>query len=382
MAGKRSIFEDVDAGETTRPSRETGVIDRSAKSTGRRAIRGWLILLFAMVFAMILIGGLTRLTDSGLSITEWNVIKGAIPPLSAADWALAFEKYQTIPEFQLQNSEMTLAEFKGIYWWEWGHRQFGRLMGLVWAIGFVYFLARRQVPAGWVPRLLILGVLGGLQGAVGWWMVHSGLSGEMLDVASYRLAAHLGMAFAILGIITWSILQLSRPERDLMQARRSRERKLFGLGTGVMHLAFVQILLGALVAGIDAGRNYHDWPLMAGSFTPPGMWDIEPVWRNLFENDGTVQFIHRMVAYLLFAFGIFVWSRGRRSAFKLTRRAFDWVAVLLLGQVVMGIVTVMHFSPWYLAIAHQGMAVLLWVFIIRARFLAGYPRAGTLREGL
>lgn len=383
MAGKRSIFEEVGEGEAPRSNpRETGVIDRAARSGARRAIRAWLAVLFALVFLMILVGGLTRLTDSGLSITEWNVIKGAIPPLNAADWQEAFDKYKTIPEYELQNKGMSLAEFKGIYWWEWGHRQLGRFIGLFWVVGYLYFLLRGQIPTGWRLRLLIPGVLGGLQGAIGWWMVHSGLSGAMLDVASYRLATHLGLAFAILGLLAWYILSLSRSERELMQARRARERKLFGLGTGMMHLAFLQILIGALVAGIDAGRNYVDWPLMAGGFTPPAMWELTPWWRNLFENDGTVQFIHRMVGYLLFAFGVVVWLRGRRSAFAVTRRAFDWMLVLLFGQIVLGIVTVMHSAPWHIAITHQALGVVLWVAIIRARFLAGYPRAGNIREGL
>lgn len=383
MAGKRSIFEEVGEGESPRAvPRETGLIDKGSRSGARLAIRGWLVLLFALVVVMILVGGLTRLTDSGLSITEWDVVKGAIPPLNEADWNLAFEKYKTIPEYELQNKGMTLEAFKGIYWWEWGHRQLGRLIGLVWAVGFFWFLLRRQIPSGWTVRLVIPGVLGGLQGAIGWWMVHSGLSGEMTDVASYRLATHLGLAFAILGLLAWYILLLSRPEREIMQARRARERRIWGLGTGLMHFAFLQILIGALVAGIDAGRNYIDWPLMAGAFTPPGMWEITPWWRNLFENDGTVQFIHRMVAYALFAFGIFAWVRSRRSAYAATRRAFDWMLVLLFGQVVMGIVTVMHSAPWHIAITHQAVGIALWVAILRARFLAGYPKAGTLREGL
>ncbi|MBY6152647.1 COX15/CtaA family protein [Vannielia litorea] len=383
MAGKRSIFEEVGEGEAPRSApRETGLIDKGSRSGARLTIRSWLVLLFALVVVMILVGGLTRLTDSGLSITEWNVVKGAIPPLNEADWNLAFDKYKTIPEYELQNKGMSLAEFKTIYWWEWGHRQLGRLIGLVWAVGYLYFLLRGQIPTGWKARLLIPGVLGGIQGSIGWWMVHSGLSGEMTDVASYRLATHLGLAFAILGLLAWYVLLLSRPEREIMQARRARERRIFGLGTGLMHFAFLQILIGALVAGIDAGRNYIDWPLMAGGFTPPGMWEITPLWRNFFENDGTVQFIHRMVAYALFAFGLFAWVRSRRSAYAATRRAFDWAMVLLFGQVVLGIVTVMHSAPWHIAITHQALGVALWVVIIRARFLAGYPKAGTLREGL
>ncbi|MBT0956776.1 COX15/CtaA family protein [Alphaproteobacteria bacterium KMM 3653] len=380
MAQKRSIFEDV-TGETTTPQAPTpGLIDRAAK-TAPRAMRLWLVLLFALVAVMILVGGLTRLTDSGLSITEWNVIKGAVPPMNEAAWLVEFEKYKTIPEYELQNKGMALSEFKQIYWWEWGHRQLGRVIGLVWALGFFAFLIARRIPTGWTGKLLLLGVLGGVQGAIGWWMVSSGLTGTMLDVASYRLALHLGIAFLILGFLTWFIMELTRGSRDLLQARRMRERKLFSMSTGLLHVTGIQILLGALVAGIDAGRTYSDWPLMAGGFFPPDPFSITPIWRNFFEDAGLVQFIHRIWAYLLLAFGIVVWARGRRSAHGRTRRAFHAVLAMLLAQAVIGIATVMMAAPWHIAIIHQGGAILLWVLILRARFLAGYPMAASVREG-
>lgn len=381
MAPKRSIFEEVDAATATPAAPTPGLIDKAAKTGAPKAVRLWLMILFALVVVMIAVGGLTRLTDSGLSITEWNVIKGAVPPLNAADWQSEFTKYQAIPEFQLQNKEMTLDEFKVIYWWEWGHRQLGRFIGLVWALGFFGFLLMRKIPNGWVPNLLLLGVLGGLQGAIGWWMVSSGLTGTMLDVASYRLAIHLGLAFVILGFIAWFILKLGREERDLMQARRVREGKLFSMSTGLLHASFVQILLGALVAGIDAGRTYSDWPLMAGGFFPPFPFDLEPVWRNFFENEGLVQFIHRCWGYILLVFAIVVWRRGARSSHMRTRRAFDWMMVMLFGQIVIGIVTVLYAAPWQIAILHQFTAVILWCLILRARFLAGYPLAGSVKEG-
>lgn len=378
MSGKRSIFEDVGDGQQTRAPVETGVIDRG-RGGARRWVRAWLMVLFALVVVMIAVGGLTRLTDSGLSITEWKPVTGAIPPLSAEDWQVEFDKYRQIPEYQLQNKGMTLSEFQWIYWWEWGHRQLGRVIGLVWALGFAWLLLRRQMPTGWTGRLVFIGALGGVQGAVGWWMVSSGLTGTMLDVASYRLAVHLGLAFVILGVIAWYVFQLGREERDLIQARRSRDRVLFGLGTGLMHFAFLQILIGALVAGIDAGRNYTDWPLMAGGLTPPDMWQIEPWWRNLFENDGTVQFFHRVAGYLLLLFGLFAWSRGRRSAHASVRFAFNAVLAVMALQVVLGILTVMYSAPWHIAILHQLGAVALWVLILRARFLAGYPVFQSIR---
>jgi heme a synthase len=380
MSEKRKLFEEVGDAQAARPVAQTGVIDRG-RGGARGAIRVWLFILFALVFVMIAVGGLTRLTDSGLSITEWKPFTGAMPPLNDADWQSEFAKYQEIDEFRVQNSWMELGDFKLIYWWEWGHRQLGRVIGLVWAIGFLWFLLRRQIPTGWTGRLLLLGGLGGLQGAIGWWMVSSGVStgGAVLDVASYRLATHLGLAFVILGFITWYALMLGRTEKDLMQARRAKESKLFGMSTGVLHFAFLQILLGALVAGIDAGRYFVDWPLMQGQFFPPDAFNIAPVWRNFFENPGLVQFMHRMAGYLLFAFAVVVWLRGRKSAHPKTRNAFNLMMLAMAGQVVLGIVTVLNAAPVHIAIWHQVLAVILWVFILRARFLSGYPIPTSLR---
>jgi len=378
MNSKRSIFEEVDEGASRPEAPKGGMIDRGRRGA-RAAVRAWLIVLFALVVVMIAVGGLTRLTDSGLSITEWKPVTGALPPMSAEAWQAEFEKYRAIPEYQLQNKGMSLEAFKVIYWWEWGHRQLGRVIGLVWALGFVGFLAARAVPAGWTGRLLLLGVLGGAQGAIGWWMVASGLTGERLDVASYRLAVHLGLAFVILGLIAWYVFALGREERDLMQARRGQEARLFRLSTGLMHFAFLQILIGALVAGIDAGRSFTDWPLMAGGILPVDFWIAELGWRNLFENPGFVQFVHRVAGYLLLAFGVVAWLRGRRSANAATRAAFTAVFIALFAQVVIGIVTVIHAAPWQVAILHQLLAVALWVLIMRARFLCRYPLAQSVR---
>ena len=378
MSSKRSIFEEVGA-ETPRKAEPKGGMIDAGKRGARGAIRLWLMVLFALVMAMIAVGGLTRLTDSGLSITEWAPISGAIPPLNAEDWQRAFDLYRETPEYQLQNTGMSLSEFQFIYWWEWGHRQLGRVIGLVWALGFLGFLLTRRIPTGWTGRLIFIGVLGGLQGAVGWWMVSSGLTGAMLDVASYRLAIHLGLAFVILGYIAWYVFELGREDRALMQARRSREARLFGLSTGLLHFAFLQILLGALVAGIDAGRTYNDWPLMAGAFLPPYPFDLDPLWRNVFENAGLVQFLHRMAGYLLLAFGIVVWLRARKSPNADTRFRFNAVFAMLLLQMGLGIFTVLYMAPWHIAILHQVGAVILWVLILRARFGAGYPKEQSIR---
>jgi cytochrome c oxidase assembly protein subunit 15 len=376
MSQKRSIFEEVETSE--KPQVQTGVIDRARRGS-RGAVRVWLMVLFALVFAMILVGGMTRLTDSGLSITEWKPVTGAIPPMSEAEWQSEFDKYQQIPEFRIQNAWMDLADFKSIYWWEWGHRQLGRVIGLVWALGFAGFLALGKVPPGWNRRLLWIGALGGLQGAIGWWMVSSGLEGTMLDVASYRLAIHLGLAFVILGFIAWYVFLLGREERDLMQARRAGEKRLFGVSTGWMHFAFLQILLGALVAGIDAGRSYTDWPTIGGGFLPPDPLMLEPMWHNFLENPGTVQFMHRMAGYALFAYGIFALIRGRRSSHPVTRSAFVVAFVALLGQVCLGIYTVITGAPWQVAILHQCLAVVVWVLILRARYLSRYPVTTSIR---
>src|SRR6056297_1451281 len=378
MGEKRSIFEDVTEAEPRREGPKGGMIDAGRRGA-RGLVRAWLIVLFALVVIMIGVGGLTCLTDSGLSITEWKPVTGALPPMSAAEWEVELEKYRQIPEYQLQNKGMSMAEFKVIYWWEWGHRQLGRVIGLVWAVGFFGFLATRQIPPSWTGRLFFLGVLGGAQGAIGWWMVSSGLDGEMLDVASYRLATHLGLAFVILGVITWYAMLLGREERDLMQARRGKEAKLFGLSTGWLHFAFLQILIGALVAGIDAGRSYTDWPLMAGGILPPDVWIPELGWRNLFENPGLVQFITRLVGYGLLAYGVMVWLKGRRSAYVATRAAFTAAMIALVAQVVLGIATVLYVAPWQIAIVHQFLAVILWVLILRARFLSAYPLAQSVR---
>ena len=376
MPTKRSIFEEV--GDTPKQVAAPGVIDQGGQGA-RGAIRLWLMALFALVLVMIVVGGLTRLTDSGLSITEWKPVTGAMPPTSAESWAEEFEKYQAIPEYQLQNKGMTLSEFKVIYWWEWGHRQLGRVIGLVWAAGFVFFLATRKIPNGWTGRLLFIGALGGLQGFIGWWMVSSGLEEGMLDVASYRLATHLGLAFVIFGFIAWYIYRLGRSQADTLQARRSGDAGLTRLATALIGLTFLQIILGALVAGIDAGRAYPDWPLMAGGFLPPQPFDLQPVWRNFFEDDGLVQFMHRMAGYLLFLFGIFVWLRARKSANDHTRLAFNAVMAMLLLQMIIGIVTVIYSAQWQAAILHQLGAVILWALVLRGRFLAQYPLTQTIR---
>lgn len=378
MADKRSIFEDVTETTTPTPAPAGGLID-NARQGSRKSIRIWLHILLGLVALMIILGGLTRLTDSGLSITEWNVIKGALPPMSDAAWQIAFGKYQQIPEYQLQNKGMDLAGFKSIYWWEWSHRQLGRIVGLVWALGFFWFLLGRKIPTGWTGRLVMLGVLGGLQGAIGWWMVSSGLTGRVVDVASYRLAIHLGLAFFIMGLIVWYLAALRRGAQDMLQARRNREHGLNRLATVLIALVFAQILLGALVAGIDAGRGYIDWPMMAGQFLPTESFDYSPLWTNLFENPALVQFNHRMLGYLVFALTLFLWWRSRSSPLLATKKTVNLLTAFVILQVVLGILTVIYAAPVGIAIVHQIGAIVVMVFALRVRFAAMYPAAQSLR---
>ena len=282
MSKKRAIFQEVSDSEKPISSISVGIIEKNSNEKIRNTIQLWLKTLFVLIVLIILVGGLTRLTDSGLSITEWKPITGALPPFSAESWVAEFSKYKQIPEYKLQNEGMSLSEFKFIYWWEWGHRQLGRVIGFVWFVGFISLLSFGKIQKPWRLRLLLIGVLIGVQGTVGWWMVSSGLTGTVLDVASYRLATHLGLAFIILGYITWFVLLLGSSETFLLQARRNAEPKFIFLSTGLLHLTFLQILFGALVAGIDAGRSYTDWPLMAGQFFPPDLFYLNPWWRNFF----------------------------------------------------------------------------------------------------
>ena len=375
MSEKRNIFEEVGEKQDATP------IIKKPKRVPRKAITAWLGMIFALLVIMIAVGGLTRLTDSGLSITEWKPVTGAVPPLNGDDWAEEFTKYQASPEFLLQNSTMTLEEFKGIFWWEWGHRFLGRLIGLVWAIGFIWFWVRKEIPTGWTGRFVGLGVLGGLQGALGWWMVASGLTGRMVDVASYRLALHLGMAFVILGLITWYVLNLPMSSAELLQARRRREHSLMRLSSFLMAVLFAQVLLGGLVAGIDAGRSFPTWPDMAGEFLPSESFAYVPLWSNFFENPALVQFNHRLLGYIAFALGLFAWWKSRKSPLGATRGAFMVMMVMMLAQVVLGIVTVLYLAQMHIALTHQLGAVLLFVLAIRARFAAAYPAEQKIARG-
>ena len=331
-------------------------------STSPRAIQIWLAAVAALVFAMIIVGGATRLTDSGLSITEWQPLLGAIPPLSEADWQAAFTKYKTIPQYASVNKGMTLAAFKTIFWWEWAHRFLGRIVGVVFAIPFVWFWARGALS----PRLTVkLGgvlALGALQGAVGWYMVSSGLA-ERIDVSQYRLALHLSIAFLIFGALVWLILDLSpeRSEARLQTVGRSDRILAYVLAVAV----FSQVAIGGFVAGLKAGRAFNTWPLMDGKFIPDGFLRLEPWWVNLTENIPTVQLNHRMAAYVIVA--VAIWH-----AMRLVRTADDERVVQsalllaggLLAQMGLGIWTVLMAVPIELGIAHQAFAAVMFALAV------------------
>lgn len=318
-----------------------------------RWIRIWLIIVALMVYAMILIGGATRLTDSGLSITEWAPISGTLPPLSEDAWLLEFEKYKATTEFLQQNYDMSMSEFQYIYWWEWGHRLFGRLIGLVAIVGFVIFLWRRWLDRVWTWRLSGLIALGALQGAIGWWMVASGIGDTpRVDVAPYRLMTHFGLALLIIAIIAWFWLDLRRPERQESEPAHIPRWLAFLL----LVMVSVQMLSGALVAGVDAGRTYNDWPLMAGEMVPSNYIAPNLGARSLFEGHAATQFNHRIFAYLLWgtALAIAVWQRQGPLS-----KPFWLLAVLISAQAIWGIITLVNVAPLNLALVHQGLGVIV-----------------------
>ncbi len=321
------------------------------------ALRLWLGIIAILVFAMILVGGATRLTDSGLSITEWKPVTGAIPPLSDADWHEAFDAYKQIPEYRSQKSGMSLEEFKTIYWWEWAHRFLGRLIGGVFLVPFILFWMAGYIPRPLLPRLAGLFLLGGLQGALGWYMVKSGLV-DRVDVSQYRLASHLGLAFIIFGYTLWLIFELGQ---DRTRPRVPRERPGFWPALAVLSLIYLQILAGALVAGLDAGIGFNTWPDMGGVMIPDGLWALQPWYLNLFENPLTVQFDHRLLGYVvvLAVIAQAIWLSMSGKPALLQTSGFVLLLLVLL-QATIGVWTLLLLVPLHLALAHQaGAAILL-----------------------
>lgn len=309
-----------------------------------RSVLVWLFLLAALVGAMIIVGGATRLTGSGLSITEWRPITGTIPPLSESAWLEEFDKYRQIPQYQLINKGMSLDEFKFIYWWEWAHRFLGRFIGIVFLLPFLYFALTGSLTRKMWGRLAILFVLGGLQGALGWYMVASGLV-ERVDVSQYRLSAHLTLATLIFAAMLWVAYGLDRNRR---MPRGGRE----WMAVLLVLLLILQVAAGGFVAGLDAGMGYNTWPLMDGQLVPKGLFVMQPAWVNLFENAMTVQFNHRILAYV-----IAVLAAGYAYV-EQTKGAAILLATVLL-QIVFGIWTLLWQVPLWLGLVHQGGALVV-----------------------
>lgn len=321
----------------------------------RTLIRWWLYGICLLVLAMVVVGGATRLTESGLSITEWKPIHGAIPPLSEAEWQEEFAKYRQIPQYEAINAGMTLEEFKFIFWWEWGHRLLGRFIGVAFFIPLVFFWMRGMIEPWLKPRLVTGLLLGGLQGAVGWWMVASGLVNR-IDVSQYRLATHLTLACIIFAYLFWIARRLAPRE----SATPEEARRLGGIGKLFLALVFLQIFLGGLVAGLNAGFTYNTWPLMDGQFIPRGLLIMDPVWVNFFENVLTVQFQHRMTAYALVIAAVVLFLRSRSvSGRKPVMMPARHIAGFVLLQVIFGIGTLVMHVPLHLALWHQAFAVIV-----------------------
>jgi len=349
----------------------TNSIPAAQSSFRRRAISIWLVVVAALVVATLLVGGATRLTDSGLSITEWKPVTGVLPPFSETQWQAEFDKYKTIPQYHHINRGMTLPEFKTIFWWEWGHRILGRAIGAVFLLPFLFFLWRGFVGRGLRWQLWTLFGLGALQGAVGWWMVYSGLS-DRVSVSQYRLAFHMTLACVIYAGIVWTLrgLNAHSPVQAPLRIRIS--------GGVLVPLVVLQIYLGALVAGLDAGLTYNTWPLIDGALVPAAerLWFVTPAWRNIFENDLMVQFLHRMVAYVLC--GIAVWhaiDAARTLPGGRAVRTAIWLAIAVALQAAIGIMTLLYQVPMSLALLHQGVAiVILTIAVVHAEGLSRQSR--------
>jgi cytochrome c oxidase assembly protein subunit 15 len=331
------------------------------------AVRWWLFSVAALIAIMVLVGGATRLTESGLSIVEWKPVSGALPPLSQQQWTEAFDAYKTIPQYRELNAGMNLAEFKTIFWWEWSHRLLGRAIGVAYLLPFLWFLWRGALGADIRRRLWLIFGLGALQGAVGWWMVASGLS-QRVEVSQYRLATHLVLALLIFAGIVWTLRRLA--ERPPVAA--SARLKITSLG--LLLLTFVQIYLGALVAGLRAGKIYNTWPDIDGALIPSAarLFFEAPWWRNLFDNTLTVQFEHRMTGYALLALAVLhaLDAVRSRAATAAVNGAVGLAAAIVL-QATLGILTLVYQVPMSLALAHQAVAIaVLTLGIFQAERLA------------
>ncbi len=338
----------------------------NAASRNRLLVGGWLLVICAMVALMVIVGGATRLTNSGLSITEWKPVTGVIPPLTEPAWQAEFERYKQIPQYRAMNPNMSLDGFKSIYWWEWGHRLLGRAIGFVVLLPFIWFLATKKLGGALIRRIILIFALGGAQGFLGWWMVSSGLVNR-IEVSQYRLAAHLGLAFIIFALTFWTALSILRP-KALAEKISPRLR---GVSHALVGLVFCQVILGALVAGLRAGYRFNTWPLMEGRLIPKGALIFRPVWRNFTDNQALVQFDHRTLAYVIAASIIALWFVARPHAQAASfKRALDLCLAAVCLQVGLGIWTLLTVVPLALGLLHQTGALLLFAATINLAHVA------------
>src|SRR5260221_10309756 len=354
----------------------TGNSAQQAPNLG--AVKWWLIAVAALIAIMVLVGGATRLTESGLSIVEWKPVTGALPPLNDAQWAQAFEGYKAIPQYRELNAGMSLSEFKTIFWWEWSHRLLGRVIGAVYLLPFLFFLWRGVLGSELKRRLWLIFGLGALQGAVGWWMVASGLS-QRVEVSQYRLATHLVLALLIFAAIVWTLRRLAGRPRPVAPSR------LKITAMALLALTFVQLYFGALVAGLRAGRVYNTWPDIDGSFIPSAarLWFEEPWWRNLFDNTLTVQFEHRMTAYALLRLAVLhpIDTVRSRAGAAVVVRAW-WLVAAILLQATLGRFTLLRQGPIDLALTHQAVAIAVLTLAVFQAERLGARRAARGGESL
>ena len=357
---------DPSSSPSSSPLPETMPAADRRKTSHVSAVRVWLLCVAAMIFLTLVVGGATRLTESGLSITEWKPVTGVLPPLSQGEWQSEFARYQQIPQYKERNQGMSLDDFKVIYFWEWSHRLLARSTGFVFLVPFLFFLWRGWVPRGLKTRLWAIFGGGAALGAVGWWMVASGLAGSnLVSVSQYRLAFHLTLAAVIYAAVLWTAQNLTPHPHAVAPARL----RIGALTVAVLML--IQIYLGALVAGLDAGLVFNTWPLIDGAFVPDAgrLWFVSPWWRNLFENTLTVQFNHRMLAYAIFLAAMFHANDAFRAG-RETRGALMLV-ILVVAQAALGIVTLVQQAPILLALAHQMLAILtLTVAVVHAERLS------------
>jgi cytochrome c oxidase assembly protein subunit 15 len=327
-----------------------------------RPIILWLISGCLLIFIMVIIGGITRLTDSGLSMVNWSLFMGTIPPINEVEWQETFKLYQQSPEFQKVNFNYTLSEFKSIFFWEYLHRMIGRLLGLVFIIPFIYFLVKKKLNKKLISQSLVLFTMGAMQGGIGWWMVKSGLVNNP-DVSHFRLAIHLITAFLTCSFAFWVALPLIYPEK------RNGNNKLMKLTSWLFILIVLQIIYGGFVAGLNAGIGFNSWPKMNGEWIPEAVYSLDPLWKNFLESPYGIQFIHRTLALIIVSFVIYIWYKGREIQHnRLQRKSLNILLSVVILQTVIGIFTLILIVPISLALTHQIIAFFLLMSVVYSIF--------------